>query len=119
MGIRLDQAVAVRLTESTGHASGQTAPRRPTSAPSASLQVSVPDIHVSAPDLQAAIQEINQNLLDLQTSLDIVHDEASGRSAVVVRDGSGEVIRQLPPEAVLRAVVQVRRIVGILLDETV
>ena len=120
MGIRLDQAAALRLVESTGHPSDQAAPRRPTSAPSASPQIFVPDIEItSGLELQAAVQEINNNLQELQTSLDIVRDEASGRAAVVVRDSQGEVIRQLPPEAVLRAVVQVRRIVGILLDETV
>ena len=119
MGIRLDQAVALRLDESAGRPSGQTAPRRPTSAPAVTVQIEVPEVVTSTPELQAAVQEINNNLLDLQTSLDIVRDEASGQSVVVVRNAEGEVIRQLPPEAVLHAVVQVRRIVGILLDETV
>lgn len=126
MGIRLDQAAAARLSESAGRASVQGAPRQPTHSPQAAPQVAPggpePAGSASAPpaaaSLQAAIGEINQNLQDLQTSLDIVHDDASGRSAVIVRDSNGKVIRQLPPQAVLNAFAQVRRIVGVLLDET-
>lgn len=122
MGIRLDQAAALRLSESTGQASGKAAPRRPTSAPAATARIDVPEVAApeapSVAELRAAVEEINNNLQDLQTSLDIVHDDASGRSAAVVRDSEGKVIRQIPPEAVLRAVVQAKRIVGILLDES-
>lgn len=133
MGIRLDQAATLRLQESTGRPSGQTAPRRPTSAQPATPQSAASGaVFAPAPaasavpspatspevSLQTAVEEINRNLQDLQTSLDIIHDEASGRSAAVVRNSDGEVIRQIPPEAVLRAIAQVHRIVGILLDET-
>ena len=122
MGIRLDQAAALRLTQSTGQPSGQAEPRRPTSASTAIPQPVVseapPPPAPSDAALQAAVEEINQNLLELQTTLEIVRDEPSGRSAVVVRDASGKVIRQVPPEAVLHAYVQIRRIVGILLDES-
>ena len=133
MGIRLNQAAALRLAESTGRPSGQAAPRRPTSAPTATSQQAAPGpapapVAVpSAPPATAplpevsvrnAVEEINRNLQDLQTTLDIVHDESSGRSAVIVRDSEGKIVRQIPPEAVLHALVQVKRIVGILLDET-
>ena len=122
MGIRLDQAAALRLTQSTGQPSEQAAPRRPTSVSAVIPQPVVPpEPTVSAPShaaLQVAVEEINQSLQELQTSLEIVRDDASGRSSVVVRDATGEVIRQVPPEAVLHAYVQIRRIVGILLDES-
>ena len=123
MGIRLDQATALRLAESTGRSSGQIAPRRPASVPTSTETAAAPPsgpavTPVTAEALQVVVEEINQNLQALQTSLDIIHDDASGRSSVIVRNSDGEVIRQLPPEEVLHAVVQVRRIVGILLDET-
>ena len=126
MGIRLDQAAASRLAESAGRGSVQSAPRRPTHSPPAASQfvsggVDVSSLAPAQPStakLRAAIEEINQNLQDLQTSLDIVHDDASGRSAVVVRDSEGKVIRQLPPQAVLDAFARVRQIVGVLVDTT-
>ena len=127
MGIRLDQAAALRLAESAGRTSAQSAPRRPTHTPPAAQQaptvelapVIQTDVQVSTRALRAAIEEINQNLQSLQTSLDIIHDDPSGRSAVVVRDSEGKVIRQLPPQAVLDAFARVRQIVGVLVDESV
>lgn len=131
MGIRLDQLAPSGLTESQGHLTGTSVPRRPASSPPAGLQPqlaifpespSFPEtpgpVEVAHADLRAAVEEINQGLRDLQTTLDIVRDEASGRSAVIVRDAEGNVLRQIPPEAVLHAFVQVRQIVGLLLDET-
>jgi flagellar protein FlaG len=69
-------------------------------------------------ELESALEGINQYLHDVGSSLNFIHDEASGRSAVQVVDEQGRVIRQIPPQEMLDAYARVRNIVGILLDES-
>lgn len=125
MGIRLDQiAAAGGLAEFVAPASGASTARRtaitPQSAPPPSPTVTPPaPPEVSTVELREAVAEINEALQSLQLSLNIIHDDASGRSVVVVRDADGNVVRQMPPDQVLRALAQVQKVVGLLFDEAV
>lgn len=125
MGLRLDQTVAAVEPPGLGGQLSGASTTRP-AATSQSAPIVLPHMAgfpttastgVSTEELRQAVANINQGLQDLQVELDIVRDEASGRSAVVVKNADGQVIRQIPPDAVLRAFVQVRRVIGLLLDE--
>ena len=69
--------------------------------------------------VEAAVQEINQALKVLSTSLHFEFDQASGRTIVKVVDrDSGELLRQLPSEATLQIARSLDRLVGQLVDQT-
>lgn len=60
-----------------------------------------------------AVNEINQALRTLATSLKFEVDEESGRTLVKVIDqDSGEVLRQIPSEATVRIALSLDKMVG-------
>ncbi|MDI3316788.1 MAG: flagellar protein FlaG [Bacillota bacterium] len=61
-----------------------------------------------------AVQRIQQKL-ETTAQLSIHVDPASGK--VQVRNGRGEVVRELPPEKVVEAARLMDQVVGLLLDE--
>jgi flagellar protein FlaG len=73
---------------------------------------------MDAAEIESALGGINKYLTEIGSSLNFIHDEASGRSAVQVLDEHGEVIRQIPPQELLDVYAKIRNIVGILLDES-
>lgn len=65
------------------------------------------------------MQEINQALKVLSTSLHFEFDQESGRTIVKVVDrDSGELLRQLPSEATLQIARSLDKLVGQLVDHT-
>jgi flagellar protein FlaG len=76
--------------------------------------------HMDAAEVESTLEGINARLAELGSSLSLnfIHDEASGRSAVQIVDENGEVIRQVPPQELLDVYAKIRNIVGILLDES-
>ena len=70
------------------------------------------DVHRAAERLNIALQEFNR---DLSIS---VHKD-TGIMVVKVTDSNGEVIRQMPPEQLLQAEVNIEKIVGLFVNDIV
>jgi flagellar protein FlaG len=69
-------------------------------------------------DFKKAVIEINKALEKIPTSLAFQVDEASNRFIVNVADiSTGELIRQIPGEAVLRIARQLESLKGIIFDD--
>ena len=79
-------------------------------APDASKAPDVKEVARAAERLNVALQEFER---DLSIS---VH-EGTGQMVVQVTDGRGDVIRQIPPEQVLAAEVNIDRIVGLFIND--
>ncbi|WP_231367718.1 MULTISPECIES: flagellar protein FlaG [unclassified Thioalkalivibrio] len=62
---------------------------------------------IEASDLEKVVESINEYLQSSKRSLEFSVDDVSGRTVITVMDGDREnVIRQIPPEAVLALVEQ-------------
>ena len=69
-------------------------------------------------DYKQAVNEINSVLKKIPTTLHFQKDEASNRFIVNVTDiATGEVIRSLPGDAVLRIARQLESLKGIIFDD--
>ena len=55
-----------------------------------------------AESVAKAVEQIRAYLRDSKTQIEFQVDDASGRTIMRILDGSGEVIRQIPSEEVLR-----------------
>ncbi|GEM_PF-1627506 len=70
--------------------------------------------------LAEALSQINQTMETFHTELRFTTHEASGETIVkVVKSETGEVIREIPPEYVLKIVAYVKEMLGLLLDKLV
>lgn len=68
--------------------------------------------------LTKAVQQMNSFLSALNKRISFFFDEASGRNGVKVIDRkTHEVVKQIPPEEVLKTAARIRQMVGALLDE--
>jgi flagellar protein FlaG len=71
-------------------------------------------------ELAKAIRQINQTMEIYHTELRFILHEASGEIMVrVVKSETGEVVREIPPEYVLKIVTYVKEMLGLLLDKLV
>ena len=69
--------------------------------------------------VRAAVKEINNELEKLQSELGFFVDEVANDVVITVkRKESGEVVRQIPSEAVLKLAHNFEKLKGILLDES-
>ncbi len=69
---------------------------------------------VEASDLEKVVESINNYLQSSKRSLEFAVDDVSGRTVITVMDGDREnVIRQIPPEAVLALVEQFKEDQGL------
>lgn len=130
MGMRIDLAGYPGLDPAAGATSSgaNTTVRRiessTTPATTQPASVTMPSLSsadtgaAGSAELESALEGINEYLHEIGSSLNFIHDEASGRSAVQVVDEQGNVIRQIPPQEMLDAYARIRNIVGILLDES-
>ncbi|HNT35626.1 MAG TPA: flagellar protein FlaG, partial [bacterium] len=93
-----------------------------TRAPQASPQ------EVVEPKLTAAnADQVMKAISDLQSAMETLHrkinfdvDQGSGRFHVKVIDtATDEVIREIPPEQVLKIAARMKELIGLLFDETV
>ena len=79
---------------------------------------SLNELAKNAAEIREAIAEINKAVKKVPTSLDFSVDEASKRFVVQVTDTStGEVIRKLPGDAVLRIAKQLESLKGVVFDQ--
>lgn len=79
---------------------------------------SMNEIAEMASEIREAIAAINDAVKKVPTSLDFSVDEASKRFVVQVTDkNTGEVIRKLPGDAVLRIAKQLESMKGIVFDQ--
>lgn len=75
-----------------------------------------PRVDVQPPDLTRAISNLNQFLKDSRRDLRFQVDESSGRTIIrIVNPDTGEIVRQIPSEEVLKTARTLRE-AGILLD---
>ena len=69
--------------------------------------------------VRAAVKEINNELVKLQSELGFSVDKIANDVVITVkRKESGEVVRQIPSEAALKLAHNYEKLKGILLDET-
>ena len=79
---------------------------------------SVNKLAENAAEIREAVAEINKAVKKVPTSLNFSVDEASKRFIVSVTDtNTGEVIRQLPGDAVLRIAKQLESLKGVVFDQ--
>ena len=79
---------------------------------------SVNKLAENAAEIREAVAEINKAMRKVPTSLDFSVDEASKRFIVSVTDtNTGEVIRKLPGDAVLRIAKQLESLKGVVFDQ--
>ena len=79
---------------------------------------SVNKLAENAAEIREAVAEINKAVKKVPTSLDFSVDEASKRFVVSVTDtNTGEVIRKLPGDAVLRIAKQLVSLKGVVFDQ--
>ena len=79
---------------------------------------SINEITEMASEIREAIAAINEAVKKVPTSLDFSVDEASKRFVVQVTDkNTGELIRKLPGDAVLRIARQLESMKGIVFDQ--
>ena len=79
---------------------------------------SVNELAENMAEIREAISEINNAVKKVPTSLDFSVDEASKRFVVQVTDtNTGEVIRKLPGDAVLRIARQLESMKGVVFDQ--
>lgn len=70
-------------------------------------------------NLQDAVEHLNKQLVDTGRSLGFRMDEALNRPIVTVRNSNtGEVVRQIPSEAVIRVAHTLDELKGLLYDAT-
>ncbi|MFM9992987.1 MAG: flagellar protein FlaG [Burkholderiaceae bacterium] len=68
-------------------------------------------------DLQKSLEQLNQVMKDSGRNLSFSMDQALGRPVVVVRkEDTGEVIRQIPNEAIVSVAHNIELLKGILLN---
>lgn len=74
------------------------------------------DPEVRRRELQQAIERLNEQVKKMSFSLNFSFDDASKHIVVKMRDANGEVVRQIPDEAILRLAEQPQNIKGLLQD---
>ena len=80
---------------------------------------SLEDLKMVSESIQDAVQVLNEALSLKHTSAVIRHDEELNRYLVTIKDKeSGEVVRQIPDEALLKFARNLAEMRGILFDET-
>jgi uncharacterized FlaG/YvyC family protein len=95
------------------------------------LPVEMPILRASVKDTKAQdepdLSGMTQTVTDIQENLNVIHNvdlkftvhEDSGRIMITVQDQStGEVIREIPPSAILNLAARLDEMVGLLFDQT-
>ena len=70
-----------------------------------------------AKEVARAAERLNVALQEFERDLSISVHEGTGQMVVQVTDGRGDVIRQIPPEQVLTAEVNIDKIVGLFVND--
>lgn len=94
------------------------APERLKSAADSVKAATVEELNKNFDDYKKAVNEINRALEKIPTTLAFQRDETSNRFIVNVADiSTGELIRQIPGDAVLRIARQLESLKGIIFDD--
>ena len=94
------------------------APEKAKSAADSVKVATVNELNENHADFKKAVVEINRALEKIPTTLAFQVDETSKRFVVNVADiSTGELIRQIPGDAVLRIARQLESLKGIILDD--
>lgn len=107
----VERVEAVRVDSARIQSARARAPERPDAAPSpAALRE----------DFRESVQSANERLANSGRQLNVSVDKATDTVVVKVTDReSGEMIRQIPPEAALQITRNIDRLTGILVDRSV
>jgi len=94
------------------------APERIKSQADNTKEATISELNKNHADFKKAVVEINKALEKIPTTLAFQVDESSKRFVVNVADiSTGELIRQIPGDAVLRIARQLESLKGILFDD--
>lgn len=94
------------------------APERLKSQADSVKAATVEELNENHADFKAAVMEINRALEKIPTTLAFQVDETSKRFVVNVADiSTGELIRQIPGDAVLRIARQLESLKGLIFDD--
>jgi flagellar protein FlaG len=95
------QPGAIRQAVSADAATARIVPGNPLPSPGGDRPVEAPAA-VAVPDRTRSAEVLNRYLAGAQRSLRFLHDPDARRTIILVVDpGSGEVLRQIPPEEML------------------
>ena len=68
-------------------------------------------------ELEAALAQLNTNISLINERYSFQVDQRTDQLFVQVKDQSGEVLRQIPPESILRISSDISKMIGLFLDE--
>jgi len=112
--------VKIKAANAQPAAAPTKAAARPASAQTLKPQAPASKAQLSTPDIQQVAKRIDSYLKSVSRSLEFRVDAASGRTIVSVRDSqTGDLIRQIPGEEVLRLAELAEQQTIVLLNETV
>ena len=100
-------------------APGTPEPQAPGKTEAGASQAQRPDPEASRRELRQAVERLNEQVKKNSYNLNFSVDEASRHLVVRVRTASGEVIRQIPDETVLRLAENMQDLKGLLQDEKI
>lgn len=94
------------------------APEKIKSSADSVRAATINELNQNFADYKQAVIEINKALEEIPTTLSFQRDETSNRFVVNVADiSTGEIIRQIPGDAVLRIAKQLESLKGIIFDD--
>lgn len=94
------------------------APEKIKSSADSVRAATINELNQNYADYKQAVIEINKALEEIPTTLSFQRDEMSNRFVVNVADiSTGEIIRQIPGDAVLRIARQLESLKGIIFDD--
>jgi flagellar protein FlaG len=75
---------------------------------------------ISEKDLEKAVEDLQKIAANLKSRLSFSTDESTGKTVIrVLDDDSGKIIRQIPPEDMLRLSARMDEVIGVLFDKGV
>ncbi|OGB98538.1 hypothetical protein A2V82_02395 [candidate division KSB1 bacterium RBG_16_48_16] len=78
------------------------------------------DQQISGEHLERTVENLQKVAANLKSRLSFSTDESTGKTVItVLEEDSGKIIRQIPPEEVLRLSAKMTEVIGILFDKGV
>lgn len=88
-------------------------------APDQAPKEETPSTGATEPPAKEEKQHIDPGKLSVVTEIRLRIDEETNRVIAQIVDENNELVRQIPPEEVLRVAEQTRQLLGLLFDESV
>ena len=73
--------------------------------------------NLPAKDVAVLAEELNAALSQLDGDYSVSVDDATGMLLLRIKDSTGDIVKQLPPQQVLDASVSVQKIIGLLVND--